>query len=114
MRGICLYNTDSPTIKTSTDLITENVTRILLTVPGERVNNPLFGCKFKTFLFDLEVVMREEVISNIANAIAKWEPRITINNIFMNEVDPNTVAVSFTATINSNLAPFTYDQVIRY
>ena len=49
MKGIGIYGTDSPTIKTDVDLITENVTRILLTVPGERVNNPLFGCKFKTF-----------------------------------------------------------------
>ena len=114
MKGPAIYNVTSPVIKTDTDLITESITRILLTVPGERVGNPVFGCKFKTFLFDLDIVMREEMISDISNAIAKWEPRITINKITLQDLDPQTIGVSLVATINQTLAPFTYDQVIRY
>jgi phage baseplate assembly protein W len=114
MRGPAIYNVISPVIKIDVDLITESVTRILLTVPGERVGNVTFGCKFKTFLFDLDIVMREEMLSDISNAIAKFEPRITINNISIKDMDPQTIAVSLIATINQTLAPFTYDQIIRY
>ena len=114
MKGIGFYNTQSPIIKRETDLINENVTRVLLTVPGERVGNPTFGSRFKTFLFDLDVVMKEEVVSDINSSISRWEPRITINKIDLTNLDPNTITVKLEATIKSTLQNYSLEQVIRY
>ena len=114
MKGIAIYGVDSITIKQDTDLIEENLTRILLTVPGERVGNPTFGSKFKTFLFDTSLIMREEILSDVNNSVAKWEPRITVNNIQFNDIDPNTIAILIVATIKETLETFTFEKVIKY
>ena len=114
MKGLGFYNTDSLTIKQDTDLLEENVTRILLTLPGERVGNPSFGCRFKTFLFDQFTIMQEEIVSEIVTALAKWEPRITVDNVVLNSVDPNTLSVRILMTVNQTLETFTFEKVIRF
>jgi phage baseplate assembly protein W len=113
LKGVGIYNVDSPTIKQDLDLLEENITRILLTQPGERVGNPFFGSKFKSFLFDLSVVMQEEVLSEIVSAIGKWEPRVTVDSIKMTNVDPNVIAVRILMTVNETLETFTFEKVIR-
>ena len=114
MTGLGFYNTDSPTIKQDTDLLEENITRILLTVPGERVGNSGFGSRFKNYLFDLSVVMQEEIVSEIATAISRWEPRVTINNIKLTNVDTNTMAVRVEMTVKLTLEIFTFEKVIKF
>jgi hypothetical protein len=114
LRGLGIYNTDSPTIKQDTDLLEENITRILLTVPGERVGNPGFGSRFKNYLFDLSVVMQEEIVSEIATAISRWEPRVTVDNIKLTNVDTNTMAVRIEMTIRQTLQIFTFEKVIKF
>jgi phage baseplate assembly protein W len=114
LRGVGIYNTESPTIKQDLDLLEENITRILLTMPGERVGNPNFGCKFKSFLFDQSVIMKEEVVSEIATAITRWEPRVDINNIKLTDVDPNTLAVRLEMTVKETLEIFTFEKVIKF
>jgi phage baseplate assembly protein W len=114
MKGVGIYNVDSTTIKQDTELLEENVTRILLTVPGERVGNPLFGSKFKTFLFDLGTIMQEEILSDIYNSVSKWEPRIKINNIKLTPSDPNILSIKIDAVVKQTLEVFTFDKVIKY
>ncbi len=60
MKGLGIYNEDAPVLKSDLDLVEENISRILLTTPGERVNNPLFGCKLKNFIFDLDDLFKED------------------------------------------------------
>ncbi|MDD4876035.1 MAG: GPW/gp25 family protein [Dehalococcoidales bacterium] len=85
MKGLSFYDEIFLTIKEDEEILKENITRILLTSPGERVNNPLFGSNLRNFLFDLGVVMREEVESDIISSITKWEPRVLINSITTEE-----------------------------
>lgn len=55
---------------------------LLLTNPGERVFLPDFGTPLRNLLFDLnDIVLQEKANDLIANAIATWEPRITVEAI---------------------------------
>lgn len=113
MKGVGIYNVDSPTILQDSALLEENLTRILLTMPGERVGNPTFGCRFKAFLFDQSIIMKEEIMSEIATAIGKWEPRVTVQAITLTNLDANTLAVKVEVIINETLEVFTLEKVVR-
>lgn len=111
MKGLGFYGTDTVEIKQDVDLYKENITRILLTEPGERVLSS-FGSKFKGFLFQLNYIMQEEINSEIARAIAQWEPRITVKSMRTSRPDPNTFHINLILEIKETLEEFGYDQLI--
>lgn len=114
MQGIGIYNTTGPEIKSDLELLEENVTRILFTLPGERVNNPNFGSKLKLFLFELETVMMEEVKSEIANSLARWEPRIEPNIIeIASNPEINTFSLKIEYVNKEDYEVYTYEKLIR-
>jgi phage baseplate assembly protein W len=52
---------------------------IILTVPGERVMRPTYGCWAKIFLFDtLNQAMASRVEFEIRRSIQEWEPRVDV------------------------------------
>lgn len=113
MKGIVLYNESFFTMKEDEILLKENISRILLTLPGERINNPFFGSKLRTFLFDLDVIMREEVESEIVNSITTWEPRVSIDAISTDAPDSKTFLIKLECTNNDTLEAFTFEQLLR-
>ena len=114
MKGLSFYDEIFLTIKEDEEILKENITRILLTTPGERVNNPLFGSRLRNFLFDLSVVMREEVESDIVSSILRWEPRVSIESITTEEIpSENTFVIHLECMNNDTLNEFTFDQILR-
>ena len=87
MNGIGLQGTDFPIIKKDRDLIMENVTRILTTLPGENVGNLQFGCTLRDYLFEFENVLLEDVEQVCISALARWEPRIVVFGVTV-KLDP--------------------------
>ena len=76
-------------IKRGNAILQESITRILLTTPGERINNPTFGSRLKQYLFDLDNILEESIKEEISLAITRFEPRVRINNIFIEKKNPN-------------------------
>ena len=113
MKGIGFYSEEIFTIKEDTDLYKENISRILLTSPGERVINQTFGSNFKSYLFALDTVMQDQVDAEISRAIERWEPRVTIKAIRTSRPDPNTFHLHLVCEINDTLETFDYEQTIR-
>ncbi|OQY37562.1 MAG: hypothetical protein B6229_08200 [Spirochaetaceae bacterium 4572_7] len=114
MKGIAYYNESFLTLKEDEVLLKENISRILMTIPGERVNNPLFGSNLRSYLFMLDTVMREEVESDIRFAVNRWEPRIKIIAVNTElQEDQKTFLINLEGiNIDSGL-PFTYEQLIK-
>lgn len=62
---------------TNEQAILESVINILITEPGERVMNPMFGCKLRAFLFEpIDDVTAVYIRKEIEYAIETFEPRI--------------------------------------
>ena len=60
-------------------LITSSVLQILLTIPGERLWNPTFGCRIQLLQFDTYSNSLAAIIQNLVlEALNLWEPRIVI------------------------------------
>jgi len=113
MKGIGFYNKAFLTIKEDNSNLEETITRILFTVPGERLNNPLFGSKLKTYLFDLETIMKEDVESEITYAINRWEPRIQVDKLTTWLEDERTMGIKLICTRIDTLEEFTYEKLVR-
>lgn len=63
------------------DLLLQDIQILLLTVPGERVNSPTFGCKLRNLIWENIDSAYANGASEIKAAINKWEPRITCTGV---------------------------------
>jgi phage baseplate assembly protein W len=114
LKSIAFYNKTFLVLKEDEALLKENISRILMTVPGERVNNPLFGSNLRSYLFMLETIMKEEVESDIRFAINRWEPRVSVTSINTElQEDQSTFLINIEGTNVDTGLPFTYEQLIR-
>jgi phage baseplate assembly protein W len=118
MKGVALYGEDFFIIKEDLELKKENITRILLTSPGERVNNLEFGSPLKDYIFEQESIIRIDLIERIKTAIQRWEPRVKVNDLRLEESTLNsginTIKVEIDLLDTDTLIEFTYDTLIKY
>jgi phage baseplate assembly protein W len=76
------------------ELLLQDIQRLLLTIPGERPNRPLFGCNLRNQIWEnIEVAARNGEAS-IREAIDRFEPRITLTGI-SSSVNGNTGLITF-------------------
>jgi len=63
------------------DVLIQDVEQLLLTVPGERVNRPDFGCSLMGLVWENQLDAEPAGIEAIKTAISKYEPRITLISV---------------------------------
>ncbi len=112
MKGVAYFGEDFFTIKEDVELLKESITRILLTVPGERVMSS-FGSRFKEFIFEPETVLQEDVNSEIRKSINRWEPNVEVQSVTAEMVDNNKVKIFLSLVTKTSLETFTYEAIIR-
>lgn len=55
---------------------------VLSTAPGERVMRPLFGCRIWEMMFEpVTANLLGEMSEAVHEAIARWEPRVDVNDV---------------------------------
>lgn len=66
-----------------------HILAILLTSPGERVMRPTYGAGIFNFVWEnSDPLLEQQIINDVQQAVALWEPNVTINNIeFLPEPD---------------------------
>ena len=89
MKGIGIYGDEFLQLKEDTDLVSENIRRILTTVPGEQAGNLNFGSRVREYLFNFKNVLLEDLEQVIISSIMAWEQRVNILNITI-EADNKT------------------------
>lgn len=69
--------------------IRESLRLLLLTEPGERIRRPAFGAGLRRFLFEPNTpATRHAVAEEIETAIRRWEPRVSLESVSVQE-DPD-------------------------
>ena len=89
----------------------DNITNLLMTKKGERLAQPEFGCDIWKVLFEpiVDGDIDNKVESSIVDAVSKWLPYLTVNEIVVDYddimKDNNTINVEilFSLTSNPNL-----------
>jgi len=79
--------------------IKDNLRNLILTIKGERVFNPRFGCDVYKLVFDPNTIdLRQSISTTIENAVEEFLPYITIEEIVVNDdnfnVDNNILKIS--------------------
>jgi len=70
------------TQKEDVDQIKSDLLILLLTSPGERVMNPLYGTPLKKLLFEPnDPRLINEARNIVVNSIRRWEPRISLQKV---------------------------------
>jgi phage baseplate assembly protein W len=102
MRGIGFYGHDFFIIKTDADLVSESITRIIMTNFKERIGHPFMGGNLKPSLFELEDQAELDGIKiNLANQIAEYEPRANLTSIDISadQVNENAILATIQFTL---------------
>lgn len=76
------------------EVLLQDIQRLLLTVPGERVGRPLFGCNLRTQLWENIHIAALDGAASIREALDNFEPRITVINID-STINENTGLITF-------------------
>ncbi len=98
-----ISRTGSIRLVSGTDEIDAAIRMILATVPGERVMRPDFGCSMWEQLFaPLSAVTLVLIEQSVREALARWEPRITVNSVLATaEQGTGTVHIALGYVIRS-------------
>lgn len=68
--------------------VRENLRVLLLTEPGERLRLASYGAGLRRFLFEPNTAATRHAIREaIEDSIARWEPRVSVESVFV-ESDP--------------------------
>lgn len=83
-------------------LIKNDLIQLILTSPGERVMRPGFGTNVRKTLFNgITTGSMTSLRSNILEAIAKYEPRVTVNNlVILSNPEENKITIQIEAALN--------------
>ena len=90
------------------ELVKQNLKNLLLTVKGERVMLPDFGCGLTTYLFELEnISVRSQISSMIQQQVSRYLPFIEIDKMFFGSQveDPNVDANTLKIRIEYRITP---------
>ena len=90
-------------------ILQSNIKMLLLTTKGERIMQPTYGTNLRRIIFELNVASVETIIQQeIAQAIAAFEPRVTISTLQVQRMASDSRAVNVNAMFLSrqNGQPF--------
>lgn len=76
--------------------------------------NVNFGSKLKTFLFNPDLVLKEDVVSEITKSINRWEPRVEITNVNVNLIESGKLSIRLDLINRQTLEEFNYSTIIKY
>jgi Bacteriophage baseplate protein W len=79
------------------DNVRDLIRVILTTEAGERLMREDFGCGLRQYLFEPNTVTtRQRIQNSIAQAIARWEPRVSVNDVTVerDDTDPRRVNIN--------------------
>lgn len=95
------------TIQEEVTLIKSALIQLFNTKPGERVMLPTFGSQLHKILFDPnDVFLQQDISYYIRDAINRWEPRVAVKAIVINDSsfnkNNNTVEISLEVYLRNN------------
>jgi Bacteriophage baseplate protein W len=82
--------------------VRECICTILRTRPGERVQRAMYGCGLDRYLFEPNTTSTLRlIVEDVQQALARWEPRISLDNVtaVLNPADVRAVDITVTYTL---------------
>lgn len=75
-------------IKTINDTVFQGLKMLLLTIPGEKINDPEYGCGLLKYVFDYDSEnLRNDIKNNIFEQVSRYMPFINLSDINFQKKD---------------------------
>ncbi len=102
--GIGFYNSDFFVIKREHELVSESLTRIIMTNSGERINSPYFGVDLRGYLFEpQDEESKKQILSSVKNQIEQVETRVIIASMSLTDnQEENSITLSLKFALKSD------------
>lgn len=85
MTGIKLYGKDFYSFGEDEKLVSEYLTRIISTSPGEVINKPAFGSKVKSYLFNYSDYIKQDIERELNNIFSYYLPGYSMKDFAISE-----------------------------
>lgn len=96
----------------TTEILKASIQRIIMTMPGERVMVPNFGCNLRNLLFEPnDSVLAHEIEESLFFSLSRHEPRINLTSV---EVVPYEDAHYLDVFIRYTLKNSTEEEIFRF
>lgn len=95
------------------DLLLQDIQQLLLTIPGERVNRPNFGCTLRNQIWENIDTAAKVGQASISSALITQEPRITLISVTSN-TNRNTGLITFVISFMVNNTNTSVNLVFPY
>lgn len=91
--------------QTNEQLIKNDIMCLLLTLPGERIYRPEFGCELRNYTFELaDDADLDDLRRSISEAIQQWEPRVSVSRVDL-ALDQSNQLLTVVAAVTPNSNP---------
>jgi hypothetical protein len=80
-----------------------NLKNLILTIKGERVGQPEFGCDVHRIIFEpITDTTGESIEEAVRDAVSIWLPHITVHNVYVSidDQDTNKILLSFEYSVD--------------
>lgn len=102
-KGIGFYDNEFFVVKSDADLVSESITRIIMTNTGERVSNPYFGVNLKNFLFEPnDETSKNQITYSLRQQLSQYEPRALIGDIKLEQED-NSIYITIQFALQQDI-----------
>lgn len=82
--------------------VLNSLTTLFTTNPGEKPLNPIYGASLEQFLFEPKTPTNKMLITQLVQeGINRWEPRLRLQSVDVEDSPDGTVNISVTYTIPS-------------
>ena len=89
------------------DVVKQNMKNLILTSPGERVMDPLFGVGLRGYLFEMDTdLVKEAIKQDVNEQVKKYLPFVELLGVFIynpsDVVDSDSFVLDFEPGLSSN------------
>ena len=92
--GLGFYDKDFCQVIKGTDLLKENITRILMTRPGERLNDLSYGSRLQEYIFSNSSLAIEDILVEVKSSIERCEPRVSVKKVVLERNESEMISIS--------------------
>lgn len=95
--GMIFYDKEFIIFSSGVNVLKENIKRILMTRPGERVNNLTYGSRLQEYIFSNSGLAIEDILTEIKSSIERNDNRIIVDDVVLDKNENEVINISIYA-----------------
>ena len=100
--------------KTYKEMVQQNFKNLMLTAPGERMMDPLFGVGLRNFLFEqIDSFVYSDIEETIRRQVSIYMPFVEVQNVFFNTFSEQEASNVLGVMVEYNIIPLSEEGIFE-